>query len=115
MVLRSRKFSAGVITINLEISEPTQLQLFFIPIMKTSHITCGGKEVNLTRSKYFKGCGSDGTPSTNECSQAFGEGTFWMPTEDPAFVSLQFLENIQPTKVKYKPSGDQKPQIISVY
>jgi len=114
LVVRSIRVSPGITEITLMIEEPIYLQIYFTPFISQSHVSCGGSEINLTTSKLFKDCQSDGTASTNECSAAFKKGTFWEPTEDPAFMKVNFAESIQPTRVVYKPKGDQKPNIITL-
>lgn len=117
MVLKFKFFTTDKMTINLLLSEPTKLQIFFTAIPETTHITCGGAEMLLTRSTIFKGCEADGTQSDNNCAEAFSLEQFWMPTEDPAFVNLNFLELIQPTKIVYQPNPltNLKPNIITLF
>jgi len=117
MSIRTKKFKAGNVQINLMVDEPIKLLIMFQLDIPPPKLTCGGGEVLVTRSKEFSGCNSDGTMSSNQCTEAFNQDQFWMPKEDPAFMDIEFYNLIQPTRIVYNsnPLTGIKPVVIKVY
>lgn len=117
MVMKSRIFKAGYVQIKLDVKDPIMVMVLFRALKPPPKYSCGGPELELTKLKAYEGCTSDGTPSENACSDAFIEGKFWMPSDNPALLSLKFNEITKPTRVVYKanPETGTNPQIIKIY
>lgn len=81
-----------------------------------SDFQCAGEEINVTKHSIYLSCNAEGTNATNECSEAFVEDKWWMPIDDPAFMSIEFAEEFKPTRIvqKLDPKTLLRPQVIKV-